>query len=1104
MSTDRTVPLLAILFAGAALLLVRTYQVQIVEHSVWADEAKRLVHSGREIPYRRGRILDTNGRVLARDKETHRLVLVYRDFRRGHPLGQIAHARSLLEARPVELAETVPHLLEWADELVRLTPRQLTEFADGGVLETPSLRIPATIDPRSENRRRRALDLAFYIRRLVSSDDKERRSMEREARDEGRDRTFLQLASLSSPATRRPTEAQVWIRLVDRCERASNQLELLAGLLEWPDDEDVTSPVARLIAELEATRRWVEDATAAKLFAESAGFAPGRIAPSTLYDCVDLAWIARPLGWDESRLREWMTTTRDGWRGSWRDGYALPRLLVQLAIDPAEEPQPDQVLARAAAVFLPTGTVEAVLGGMRIDWSADLELAVLSQLDELFDARPSSSSAALAPVLPIESPMLRERHAAMQATRSEQGAKLLERRRAAARLPEARRKEREQALDQLEEEYDDEYWALIDAAWSFDAAEGHVDAERRPGRTMKALLASRRWDAPERMLALTRELIEEWDVSFQRAVRLELDDRIQGASPKELTADERLIIAEENRDRAVERAEFFLKDYGRRPRPLIRGEPSYDVIYLLTRYHEDYAGFAVREAREREYPILPGDTARVAPGLIGDVTSIGIDDVLLQREDAQRMRALKHMPDKSEEERHELESLVGRVLLHDEVKGVAGAEGFWNQELIGRNGYFESQGLEDVFGAGRSQTEVSKAEDGRDVVLTLDTDLQRAARRTLRSSAGLEDPRADHAWYAAPVGAAVLLSIEGDVLAAASEPNGESVIARDAAKQRRFKIDRTTQIPTFQPPGSVFKPFVAAYALSKARVDPRSTVMCAPLEDGHSGYVDVHCHNRLGHEAIAMNAALMGSCNSYFAWLGERLTDADLRAVAATFGFDERTGIRTAPPWDDGLRARGGLHEKAGGLRPPARGAFSDHDRRLLGNGLGAIDVTPLQLARAMLALATGDLHDLRLVRRIGADEVALGRKRPLEIDRDALYFVREAMRGVTNSAYALRTGKALGLDQVGFKVAAKTGSADITARKVELADGRRVVRKHTWIGGWAPADDPQIVFVIFVHNTVATSSHGAIYLARELLLQPEVLAHLADRGVDVSKVPAR
>jgi hypothetical protein len=77
--------------------------------------------------------------------------------------------------------------------------------------------------------------------------------------------------------------------------------------------------------------------------------------------------------------------------------------------------------------------------------------------------------------------------------------------------------------------------------------------------------------------------------------------------------------------------------------------------------------------------------------------------------------------------------------------------------------------------------------------------------------------------------------------------------------------------------------------------------------------------------------------------------------------------------------------------------------------------------------------------------------------------------------------------------VAAKTGSADLESRP---GDGESKVRKHTWIAGWVPAQDPQLVFAVVVHDTTATSSHSSAYVARELLSTPAIGDWLAERGV--------
>ena len=145
-----------------------------------------------------------------------------------------------------------------------------------------------------------------------------------------------------------------------------------------------------------------------------------------------------------------------------------------------------------------------------------------------------------------------------------------------------------------------------------------------------------------------------------------------------------------------------------------------------------------------------------------------------------------------------------------------------------------------------------------------------------------------------------------------------------------------------------------------------------------------------------------------------------------------------------------------------------------------------------MAGLATGSLPSVRLVQRVGGE--ALPRPRPvtLGLQPEALEAVRRAMIGVAGDPAGTAHG-ALGAAQVGYSLAVKTGSADLDPR----SDDDRPGRKHTWVAGWLPARDPRAVFVVFVYETYVTSSHGAVYVAQDLLRQPEVVAWLAGLGVE-------
>jgi len=1058
----RVRPLLALALVGTAVVLLRLWRVQVHEHALWAREADLLVHSGSVLPYERGRILDADGRVLARDTRAYEVALVYREFRRGHPLGQVAHARSLLEGRAVPLEEARERLPVWASELVGLTPRVLDAFGDGEAIEAGSTALPAAGEAERAYRPRRAADVRYYLQRLLDLEPRVWRRVARRAR-EAPDRSYLELAAAELDTTSHHLAARLEARLARTLDALARLAELRGtsgsdepvplgapGAPGAPGRSGATGDAAsldELLGLLEETRRRVEDATASKLFAEATGFAPGRLEARTLDERFDLSWIRGILAWDPARLAEWTAATRAGWLAGWRDGYALPHLAASLRLDPAREVGPDDVLDAVAAVFLPEGAVEAVLDGHPASWREAGALAVLDGLGETFGLDVPAVDAPL--------PFLREDVRAFHPAESAR-------------------------------------WTLIDRALAV------LPDEPTLGEAMRTSLAGSTRRATETFDGLVGVLADDWERALQARVREALEAATGAArAAGELGPAGQLGIRAELRERAVERADYFQKDYGNRPRMLFGGEPDYAVVWLLTRYADAYPGFEVREASRREQPFLEGDAEPLFDGLLGRVSAAGVDELHAQRQDARRLRELRDLPERTRDEELEMRELLGVVMRPDEVQGVSGVEGFWDLELRGRNGYREDWGLQEHVEE-QARASVAEPVDGRDVVLTLDADLQRAAQDVLSHPVAVpDDPEFDWAWHDAPVGAIVLLDVQGDVLAAASEPHAASEVDPDAAGQRALVIERTLRQPTFQPPGSVFKPFVAAYALDRYGLDPHWTVECGPIERGGYGYVDVRCWRSSGHGEVDLYGALVGSCNAYFAALGERYRIEDLFEMARLFGFGEPTGVRTPPPWDDGLVRRGGLLEAVPDVFRTRDGRFGPFQKRLAGNGLAVLDATPMQVARATLALATGRLAPLRLVERIGRRDVPRLPAERVPLSEASLAFVRHALSDVTAST-AGTAHRALDPAALGFAVAAKTGSADLTSRRDD--EGIVRARKHTWVAGWTPVDAPELVFVVFVHDTSATSSHGAAYLARQLLGEGALRQWLVERGVAVGE----
>ncbi|MSR61133.1 MAG: hypothetical protein EXS08_01625 [Planctomycetes bacterium] len=1038
MSRARLRSLLGLLALLALVLVARLFQVQVKEHTLWAREAARLVTKGKEKPYHRGRILDAQGIVLAQDEERRSVALNYRRFRREHPLGEVAHARSLLEGRPIPLSEARAQLVPWARELLALGPRELRAFA----------RDPRAGDGRVQSRR--AADLLFYLQMLLHLERHEERehwkALLELAREENETRSFLELAA----AVRRgatPADVQAeWSEVEAQLARSLERLEVLARWIQPPAGEHVegvvrAAPLDWLVDELERVRVSVEDATAAKLFAEATGFAPGRLAPDTLLECFDHGWILALLGWDRPRLERWAATVSAGWKQKWRDELCLPQLFADLLQDRARKPAPSDFLDRLAVVYEPEGALDLALDEGPRPWRELDRLAVFDGLDELFAADVSAAAVALGrTALPLQ-------------------------------------------LDELRADPDPER-LLPEGAGpdSFRARLARCFEARSSGEV--ATLGE--------LAALQLEL---WDLRFQETLRAALDETRRAATREELGSEGGLLLAVDARERAAERAEYFLKDFGSRLEPLAEDELSYDVVYLLTRYESDFPGFQVRESEARaRVELAKSDDKLPAERLLGRVSAPTLDDRLRQRRERSELRRLKEHHGRGEDEEEELLRLVGALRLPSQVRGVEGLEAFLDPELTGKNGYEETRGADVVYGAESNLVAAKDPVDGRDVRLTLYSGIQADAQRCLRSpSREHEDP----AWASAPVGAIVVLAMDGSVLAAASEPDDESQLEPGAQPERYVLAERTLTKRTFQPPGSVFKVFVALWALEHG-LDPARTVTCAPIERGGAGYKDLRCHSTTGHGEVNLHAALVQSCNAYFAWLGETLSTEDFRALCAEFGFGQPTGVRDLP-LDDG-EARTGLREDLAGLSLPTDGSeLAERLRRRVANGLTGIEVTPMQIARGFLELATGEKHELRLVQSVGAHELAPHPGAPLPFSARNLELVRAAMRGVAEEGRGT-AHEALSRADLGFSVAVKTGSADLVGPK----EGSTKVRKHAWVAGWAPAEDPKLVFVVFEHDTGATSSHGAVYLTRDLLRQPQVLIYLAEQGVDVSGVPAR
>ncbi len=1051
MGSRRFAPLIVLVLLGAFVLMARLYAVQVLQAGVWSAQADALTRNGTIEPYTRGEIVDARGRVLAKDIESYQIEADYRDFRRGNALGVVAHARSVLEMRAVSLAEARQDLERWAVALCELSPEVLDAFGGGAALECAGLHIPATATPEDDSRAGRAVDLGFYATALFDLQAGERSRLKK-AENKQRALTFVDWLAAERKLSRAELEAQ----LNERCQE---DLRFLADFAALSSNEEAGAdgePVARLLDQLERWRSQVEDGAASDLFEASAGFPAGRIDAGALYEFFDLDWIRRSLRWDEARLKTWTQAARSAWLES-RDGQLLDFVVERTRRDMPRPPElsampelsatpaTELVLREVVRLFAAPARERRGVQAAERPWFEHGQAQVFEELDSLFNV-DVPSELGQDPDLPIfDSDFVDE------VAQAPEDVSLL------ARL---------------------EFWRSDGTSVDPMLIEDAVKAWRARFRGTRDRGALRRG---------FEALFARLEDGFQSELRERLS-RVRALAQEsgDATAHGKLEISAARRDRADEKARYILKDRGSRQFVAV-ARPSYELVNLLTRYPHYLRGFEVTRVHTRVHPTQSAYGGAAARLLVGRVAPPNVARRLSQVEIERNIADLEAQVGLDEVGMQNLAELRTALDRPDEQVGDFGLESWFEAELAGRNGFREDRGLSQRDAGMRSRPAIAKI-DGVRITTTLDAQLQQEAEYCLEHPDGdqLNSDNSDKNWLANPCGAIVLLSPDGDAIVAASWPlverpneDGRSPISDDVR-------ERTLSKPDFQPPGSVFKPFVAAYALDQLGLDPRTQRECsAAMNPGGRGpgYGGVHCHeDKLGHGTVNLNRALEVSCNSYFAWLGEQYDQQGLQAMAHEFGFGEPTGVRSMAN-----ATRSGLREDTV-EKLFTTGSFKGRTLCEAGNGLSVVEATPMQVARATAGLATGVLPSVRLVSRIGERDL-LREGRPLRISKAALDIVRAAMFDVANGAEG-SARHALSAAELGFTMAAKTGSADVDAKRI---DGDRVL-KHTWVSGWFPAEHPVGILVVFEHHTTRTSTHGAVWLARQFLLRPAVKAWIAER----------
>ena len=152
-----------------------------------------------------------------------------------------------------------------------------------------------------------------------------------------------------------------------------------------------------------------------------------------------------------------------------------------------------------------------------------------------------------------------------------------------------------------------------------------------------------------------------------------------------------------------------------------------------------------------------------------------------------------------------------------------------------------------------------------------------------------------------------------------------------------------------------------------------------------------------------------------------------------------------------------------------------DSAARMIAIGQSNVVASPLQMARFYGWLATGRLLTPRLVQSIGKEEQPLHSKSvPLPAT------IRDRLQGALRDVVFDITGTAFGDGLDAFKVAGKTGTAQVSRSGPEPSD------VHSWFVGYFPYDDPKWSVAVYCENTGLHGGDCATLILAEFLNSSE------------------
>jgi len=427
--------------------------------------------------------------------------------------------------------------------------------------------------------------------------------------------------------------------------------------------------------------------------------------------------------------------------------------------------------------------------------------------------------------------------------------------------------------------------------------------------------------------------------------------------------------------------------------------------------------------------------------------------------------------------------------------GKTGLEKAFENDLLGTNGVQRYE--VNAYGKRINQLDHKEGEKGKNITLTLDTEVQKLSNELLAEKSG---------------SISVMDIYTGEIVAMHSSPAFNPNLFLYGISSKDWKeiiedplkplINRT--ISGLYSPGSTIKPLVALSALENDVITPNLKVRCTGKMEmyGHT----YHCWKEKGHGVMGLRNAIKQSCDIYFYEIARKLGVDRLNLTALKFGLGHTV-------------LKGTLANEKKGLVPTTKWKKDNlgvgwvlGETLITGIGQGYIQTTPLQLCLMTAQLANGGFEiypkitvdknqeSLEKIKYRMANNafkqkdkqyasprerfeelfhIERKENRPLFRNPENVKFVLEAMFGSTNEV--MGTSYSSRIEDPKYQFAGKTGTSQVKkiteeARKLDLHTSQIPYeqRDHALYIAYGPYKNPRYAVSVIVEHGGSGSSAAA------------------------------